>query len=90
MITTVVPPTGRVLDGDLAAHGFDEALRDGETEADAVVGGSSSVAEALERLEHRLALVSWDAGTAVDDADVDAPSEPSRFDAHRWSLRAPS
>ena len=50
--TIVTPATGRVLDGELAAHGIHEPLRHREPEADP----AGAVAEALERLEDALSI----------------------------------
>ncbi len=79
--------TGRVVDRDGAVHRVDESLRHRETEPDAVVGRPPAVAEALERLEHRLALIAGDAGAPVDDAEVDAVAGD---DAASTRTRVPS
>ena len=50
---------GRVVDGDLAAHRFDEPASHGEAEADAVA--IRLVSESLERVEEVAPLLGWDA-----------------------------
>ena len=68
-----------VLDGELAAHGLDEAAGHREPEADA--GAVGAVAEALERLEHPLAVVGGMPGPVVDDAQVDPVADRAGLDA---------
>jgi len=68
------PTTGGVLEVQLAAHGLDETARDGQAETDpgAVVG----VTEALEGEEDQVAVGRSDAGTVVDDPQVDPVGHP--------------
>ena len=68
--------TGRVVDRELAAHRFDESLRDGETEADA--RAVRVVAEPLERQERALAFRDRDPAAPVDDAQIDSAVDRSR------------
>ncbi len=65
------PSTRRVVDGQLAAHGVDEAACHRQTEPN--TGGT--VTEPLEGLEDPLAVGGWYAGTMVDHSEVDAVSD---------------
>ena len=89
VMAMVAPPPGVSSMLIVAAHRLDEPLGDGEPETDAVVRGACAVAEALERLEHRLPLVSGDAGAAVDDAEVDLLSDLRRLDPHAGAVGRP-
>ena len=87
---TVAPPPGVSSIVIVGVHGVDEASGDGEPEAEPFVGIRSAVAEALEGLEHGLALVAGDADTTVDHPDVDAVADGARLRPGRWCLRVPS
>ena len=71
-IITVVPPPGVSSMLDRRPHRNQEAVGDGETEADAA---GSAITEALERLEHPLPVGCPHSWSAVNDADLDAPVE---------------
>ncbi len=47
------------------------------------------VAEPLERLEHSVALIGWNARAAVDDPKVDSLADAARIDPHRVLGRGP-
>ena len=74
----MVPPPGVSSISIVAPIAVEEAVGDGEAEPDAAGVG---VAEALERLEHTLAVGRSDAATAVDDAQIDVAVALAGLDA---------
>ena len=85
LISTVVPPPGVSSISIVAPIAVEEAVGDGESEADAA---GPAVAEALERLEHPLPVGARDAGSPVDDADLDPLAELGRLDADACAIGA--
>ena len=66
---TVRPPPGVSSSSKTAVHRLHEALGDRHAQTDTV--GGSIVTELLEGCDHLVAEVRGDAGSAIDDADMD-------------------
>ena len=84
---SVSPPPGRVVGLDLAAHGLDEALRDGEAEPDALAAGRESPSR-WNGWKSRSRSARGTPGPAVDDAHVDAAVDRARGHARAASPAA--